>query len=131
MSTDFDVVCDTCGKTRHLGQSMGGTYSFGFGSKDLEGSRDTAEWVIQHLQADHKLRIEMSGSVEVPDHYETVDTDVKEDYEVLWHAGTPLRSCDCCGRQCSQNLEKQEGYISPCKYHLDMWLCPVCLLKYS
>lgn len=55
MSIDFDVVCLTCKKNAHLGQSMAGCISFGFGSTDLEGRATIGEFIFEHLG--HDLRI--------------------------------------------------------------------------
>jgi hypothetical protein len=52
MSTDFTVVCDVCRQYHHLGQSMGGDYTFGYGSKDEEGRRAAMRFVVSHLYCD-------------------------------------------------------------------------------
>lgn len=50
MSTDYSIGCTKCKVEWHLGQRMGGKYSFGWGSTDTEG----AAWVMQQIW-DHFL----------------------------------------------------------------------------
>jgi hypothetical protein len=52
MSTDFYVVCDVCRRYHHLGQHMGGDYTFGRGSKDEGGRRAAMRFVCAHLAYD-------------------------------------------------------------------------------
>ena len=49
MSIDWNILCDKCKRWHHLGQSMGGTCSFGYGSQDDEGSENCAKFVDEHL----------------------------------------------------------------------------------
>jgi hypothetical protein len=49
MSVDWNVVCDKCRYYRHLGQSMGGICSFGYGSNDSDGQKLVAEFISDHL----------------------------------------------------------------------------------
>jgi hypothetical protein len=55
MSIDFDAVCLTCQQSHHLGQQMGGKWSFGFGSNDDPGRASAGEFILKH--SDHDLRI--------------------------------------------------------------------------
>jgi hypothetical protein len=52
MSTDFTLLCDVCRRYRHLGQHMGGDYTFGNGSKDEAGRRAAMRFVCAHLAYD-------------------------------------------------------------------------------
>lgn len=52
MSVDWTVVCDRCREYCHLGQDMGGTCSFGYGSKDEEGRVVVGEFISEHIYHD-------------------------------------------------------------------------------
>lgn len=49
MSIDWNVICDSCKKYRHLGQEGGSHKSFGYGSKDEEGRGKVLEFISDHL----------------------------------------------------------------------------------
>ena len=49
MSTDWNVVCDKCKMYSHLGQRMGGLYTFGWGSKDDVGREKIGEFISDHV----------------------------------------------------------------------------------
>lgn len=49
MSVDWNILCDKCKMWHHLGQNMGSTCSFGFGSNDEEGRLSAAEFINIHL----------------------------------------------------------------------------------
>lgn len=55
MSTDFELVCNTCKWRTHLGQRMASVFSFGYGSNDVKGAAEVAETIVGHLG--HDLRI--------------------------------------------------------------------------
>lgn len=62
MSWDFDVVCDRCKVYHHLGQSMGGLETFGFGSNDEEGRAKAAKFIVDHLYSgDFEHRPNLGG----------------------------------------------------------------------
>jgi hypothetical protein len=67
MSTDYDVVCDECKQSRHLGQFMGGLYSFGYGSKDTETTPTIMRWISEHL--DHVKALRVMNTDCVPEDY--------------------------------------------------------------
>jgi hypothetical protein len=64
MSTDFNVVCDTCKLIHHLGQRSGAGSSFGYGSRDAAGRKIAANFVIAHLEHGEDLRIEIADTAE-------------------------------------------------------------------
>lgn len=49
MSIDWTVVRDECQEYHHLGQDMGGRYSFGYGSMDYDGRRFAGEFITNHI----------------------------------------------------------------------------------
>lgn len=61
MSTDFDIGCMTCGQMRHLGQRMGGGWSFGYGSKDSDTVQAIGEFIEEHCGHDLRIRISDAG----------------------------------------------------------------------
>ncbi len=63
MSTDYDAACLTCHVYRHLGQRMGGGWSFGFGSNDTDGRAVVGEFIQEH--AGHELRVFVSEETPV------------------------------------------------------------------
>lgn len=51
MSTDWNVSCQKCQKTIHLGQRFASDACvFGYGSNDAEGRKDAAEFINEHLE---------------------------------------------------------------------------------
>lgn len=70
MSVDYQVYCVTCKKARHLGQRMAATFSFGYGSNDRETPPKIMEWIGDHIDCDHELRILWTD--DVPDDVEFV-----------------------------------------------------------
>jgi hypothetical protein len=62
VSTDFQVVCDTCKLIAHLGQRMGGRTSFGYGSNDAIGRKIAAEFITTHHEHGEGPRIEVSDT---------------------------------------------------------------------
>lgn len=83
MSVDFTVVCDVCKTYHHLGQGMGGTVSFGYGSNDAPGRLGAMNFIYRHLYCDvdrpgpeatcgaRELRIVMTDNI--PDDYERAE----------------------------------------------------------
>ncbi len=49
MSVDWTVLCDKCRGYHHLGQDMGGLYTFGYDSQDTEGRHFVGEFISNHL----------------------------------------------------------------------------------
>lgn len=66
MSTDWQVLCDDCKQSTHLGQRFSCGPCFGFGSDDANGRLFAAEFISEHLG--HCLRIvDIDG---IPENYE-------------------------------------------------------------
>jgi hypothetical protein len=49
MSTDYQVWCTNCKESRHLGQAMGGGYSFGFGPNDTAAQSKIMKFIADHV----------------------------------------------------------------------------------
>lgn len=49
MSTNFDVACYDCEVSHHLGQRMANSCSFGYGTGDVKGAAQAAEFIHDHL----------------------------------------------------------------------------------
>ena len=49
MSTDFDVVCDFCKESHHLGQMFSSGWSFGYGSIDSKTVKSTGDFIQEHF----------------------------------------------------------------------------------
>lgn len=75
MSTDYDVVCRSCGIFIHLGQRFASGWSFGFGSDDVEGRKAAGEFIVEHEEHGDLAVIE---SDRVPPCYVDVEFDVKK-----------------------------------------------------
>lgn len=48
MSTDYDIVCGRCRRYAHIGQRVGGGFSFGYGSNDQGGRDWVGAWILKH-----------------------------------------------------------------------------------
>lgn len=63
MSVDWTVICDKCKLYCHLGQDMGGTSSFGYGSKDIKGQNIVLEFIATHINYEEPLKIVMTDKI--------------------------------------------------------------------
>lgn len=83
MSTDYNVYCLECKKARHLGQFMGSKYSFGYGSNDTETPPKIMEWLAEHVDKNHDIRIAWTDSVPDDDllyeKFRRLDAQLKQD----------------------------------------------------
>lgn len=57
MSLDWNIVCHKCRCYHHLGQSMGGKNSFGYGSQDNSGRDKCALFISNHIDYNNNLEI--------------------------------------------------------------------------
>lgn len=63
MSTDYDVACETCRTHRHLGQRFASGWAFGYGTGAVDSHRRAGEFIIEHVDAGHVVRVRASESV--------------------------------------------------------------------
>lgn len=87
MSMDFDAVCFRCRKYQHLGQDMGCRCSFGYGSNDLEGANEAADFALAHATFCGPVMI--MNANDVPEHFLWIPTDLTDADEPGWGNGMP------------------------------------------
>jgi hypothetical protein len=64
VSIDVTTVCHSCKQYHHLGQWMGGRWSFGYGSNDVQGRLNCGEFIEQHLtDQGHRLELMLTDSI--------------------------------------------------------------------
>lgn len=67
MSTDWSVLDDEAKEYRHLGQRFTTGCCFGYGSNDVEGRADAAQWISERLDYGKSLRIVLTD--DIPEDY--------------------------------------------------------------
>lgn len=92
MSLDFEAVCFRCRKYQHLGQDMGCRRSFGYGSNDLEGANEAADFALAHATFCGPIMI-MDGN-DVPEHFLWIPTDPMDSDAPGWGKGMPPELLD-------------------------------------
>lgn len=85
MSVDYQVWCEKCHVSRHIGQAMGSGYSFGFGKYDTITQSKIMEFIANHvshesydpvvgcyIETDEKLYLRIGH--DSPENYKRVDS---------------------------------------------------------
>lgn len=57
MSTDYDAACMTCRRNVHLGVRFTSGWAFGHGTNDDAGRRAIGDWLLEHLEHGHDVRV--------------------------------------------------------------------------